>query len=160
MAWSKQQLVSAAFEEIGVANYVFDLDPEQQQGALRRLEAMMGHWAAQGLRIGYALASEPAEASLDDDSGLPDAATEAVYTNLALRLAPTIGKAVSRDTKTTAKAAYSALLSKLVSNNARERPYPGGLPVGAGAKQLEDPFSPMPDEPLEAGKDAELEWLP
>ena len=40
MGWTKRQFVTQAFEEIGLASYVFDLTPEQLQSALRRLDAM------------------------------------------------------------------------------------------------------------------------
>ena len=41
MGWTKQQLVEQAFEEIGMANYVFDLQVEQLQSAMYQLDAMM-----------------------------------------------------------------------------------------------------------------------
>ena len=37
MAWTKRQIVTQAFEEIGLASYVFDLEPEQ-------LRAPCGGW--------------------------------------------------------------------------------------------------------------------
>jgi hypothetical protein len=53
MGYTKRQFISAAFEEIGLASYVFDLQPEQLQSALRRLDAMMADWNAKGIRLGY-----------------------------------------------------------------------------------------------------------
>ena len=53
MGYKKRQFISAAFEEIGLASYVFDLQPEQLQSALRRLDAMMADWNAKGIRLGY-----------------------------------------------------------------------------------------------------------
>ena len=41
MGYSKRQFVAAAFEEIGLASYAFDLQPQQFESALRRLDAMM-----------------------------------------------------------------------------------------------------------------------
>ena len=42
MGYSKRQFVAAAFEEIGLASYVFDLQPEQLQSALRyRIENIL-----------------------------------------------------------------------------------------------------------------------
>jgi hypothetical protein len=41
MGYKKRQFISAAFEEIGLASYVFDLQPEQLESALRRLDAMI-----------------------------------------------------------------------------------------------------------------------
>mgnify|MGYP003525752305 CR=1 FL=1 len=53
MGWTKRQFVTQAFEEIGLAAYVFDLTPEQLQSALRRLDSMMASWNAKGIRLGY-----------------------------------------------------------------------------------------------------------
>jgi hypothetical protein len=59
MGYSKRQFISAAFEEIGLASYVFDLQPEQLQSAMRRLDAMMADWNGKGIRLGYPLPSAP-----------------------------------------------------------------------------------------------------
>lgn len=40
MGYSKRQFVTAAFEEIGLAAYVFDMQPEDEQTALRPAEAV------------------------------------------------------------------------------------------------------------------------
>jgi hypothetical protein len=52
MSYSKRQFVEAAFEEIGLASYVFDLQPEQIDSACRRLDTMMAQWNAVGIRLG------------------------------------------------------------------------------------------------------------
>ena len=41
MGYSKRQFVEAAFEEVGLAAYAFDIQPQQLESALRRLDAMM-----------------------------------------------------------------------------------------------------------------------
>ena len=40
MGWTKRQFVTQAFEEIGLAAYVFDLQPQQLDSALRKLNAV------------------------------------------------------------------------------------------------------------------------
>lgn len=163
MAWSKRQLVAEAFAELGVPEYEFDLTAEQIQSALRRLDAMLATWNTIGIRIGYNLASDPSQSDLDQPSGLPDNATEAVFLNLALALAPSLGKVVSPETKKNAKAAYLALLSRVASTNVPQMQYPGTLPVGAGWKTYDgtgDPFFAEPASPLAAGPDSELEFQP
>ena len=57
MSWTKRQFINAALEEIGLASYVFDIQPEELESALRRLDAMMADWNAKGIRIGYPLSS-------------------------------------------------------------------------------------------------------
>ena len=75
MGYTKRQFISAAFEEIGLASYVFDLQPEQLESALRRLDAMMADWNAKGIRLGYPLPSSPQDSSLDEETLVPDSAS-------------------------------------------------------------------------------------
>ena len=102
MGYSKRQFVAAAFEEIGLASYAFDLQPQQFESALRRLDAMMASWNALGIRLGYPLPSSPQFSDLDAQSEVPDSANEAIITNLAVKIAPGYGKQVMPDTKATA----------------------------------------------------------
>ena len=103
MGYKKRQFISAAFEEIGLASYVFDLQPEQLDSALRRLDAMIADWNAKGIRLGYPLPSSPQDSDLDEETNVPDSAYEAIICSLAIRLAPSYGKQVMAETKTTAK---------------------------------------------------------
>ena len=79
MSWTKREIVTGAFEEIGLASYVFDLQPEQMQAGLRRLDNMMATWNSRGLRIGYPLADNPGDSDLDQDATVTDEAIEARY---------------------------------------------------------------------------------
>jgi hypothetical protein len=82
MSYTKRQFVDAAFEEIGLASYVFDLTTEELASALRRLDAMMAQWNAKGIRLGYPLPTLAANSSLFSNSEVPDAANEAIILNL------------------------------------------------------------------------------
>jgi hypothetical protein len=158
VGYSKRQFIEAAFEEIGLANYVFDLQPEQLQSALRRLDAMMAEWNAKGLRLGYSMPSSPQDSDLDDPTFSPDSAWEAVITNLAVRIAPGYGKTVSPDTKMVAKNAYNTLLQR--ATFPLEQQLPSTMPLGAGNKpwRWDTPFMPIPADPLDAGPDGPFEW--
>jgi hypothetical protein len=158
MGWTKRQFVTQAFEEIGLAAYVFDLNPEQLQSGLRRLDSMMATWNAKGIRLGYPLPSSPQDSDLDEQTNVPDASNEAIYLNLALRIAPSFGKTPSVDTKATAKAAYDNLLS--LAAMPMEMQLPGTLPVGAGNKpwNIDQPFVNPPVDPLLAGQDGEIQF--
>ena len=59
MAYTKRQFVEAALTEIGLASYVFDLQPEQLEYARRRLDAMMADLNGKGLRLSYPIPSSP-----------------------------------------------------------------------------------------------------
>jgi hypothetical protein len=132
MSWTKRQFINAAFEEIGLASYVFDLQPGQLESAMRRLDSMMATWNAMGLRLGYPIPSDPTQADLDENTHVPDSANEAIFTNLGIRLAASFGKTVSPDVKIAASSALKALQARLVSPV--EMQLPGSLPAGAGHK--------------------------
>lgn len=159
MSWTKREIVTNAFEEVGLASYAFDLQPEQLQAGLRRLDNMMATWNSQGIRIGYPLSDSPAGSSLDQDSNVTDEAIEAIVGNLAVRIAPILGKTVSPDTKATARKAYIALLSRRSTipemlNDA------SAIPSGAGNKYWRitgDPFLAQEERGLTVGPDAALD---
>jgi hypothetical protein len=159
MGYSKRQFVSAAFEEIGLASYAFDLQPQQFESALRRLDAMMASWNALGIRLGYPLPSSPQFSDLDAESEVPDSANEAIITNLAVKIAPGYGKQVMPDTKATAKETYNTLLSRAAVP--LEQQLPGTMPSGAGNKPwrvYDDPFLRPPVDPVLAGQDGPIQF--
>ena len=158
MSYTKRQFVEEAFAEIGMASYTFDLSPQQLDACLRRLDTMMATWNARGIRLGYPLPSNPEDSDLDTDTQVPDSANEAVVANLAIRLAPQYGKAVSLDTRTTAKQAYDTLLARAAFPP--EQQFPRTLPMGAGQKpwRFDDPFMPAPTNPVLSGQEGPLEF--
>jgi hypothetical protein len=110
--WTKRDVIGQAFSEIGLASYTFDLLPEQWEGALRRLDAMIAQWENKGIRLAWPLPVSFANSSIDAVTGAPDTALEALYLNLAVRLAPGYGKTPSPDTKSLASTAYKTLLAQ------------------------------------------------
>lgn len=159
MAYTKRQLLEAAFEEIGIASFVFDVSPDEQVSALRRLDAMMATWGGPGIgiRIGYAATSNPKASDPDQDSGIPDWAAEAVWLNLALRLSAGYGKPLGKSTTAAAKMAYDALLASVAGEIPQIQPM-GNLPIGAGYKRRRapSPFVSPPADRLTTGQDGEL----
>jgi hypothetical protein len=159
MGWTKGQFINQAFDEIGLASYVFDLSPEQLQTALRRLDTMMAAWNALGIRLGYPLPSSPEDSDLDEETNVPDSAYEAIYTNLGIKLAPSFGKQVMPETKITAKESYNTLLSKAAMP--QEQQLPGTMPAGAGKKSwrmYDNPFLRRPVDDVLAGGDGPIEY--
>jgi hypothetical protein len=90
---------------------------------------------------------------LDDESNVPDRANEAIYLNLALKIAPSLGKTVSPDLKASAWYAYNNLLSWALSNP-RKMSMPDTMPRGAGNK----PWRFNSDEYLEQTADPYPPW--
>jgi hypothetical protein len=159
MSYSKRQFVTAAFEEIGLASYVFDLQPQDLESALRRLDAMMAEWNAKGIRLAYPLPGSPEASDIDAESAVPDSANEAIITNLASRLAPSYGKTLNPMTAITAKNGYNTLLSRAAVPP--ERQFPSTLPAGAGWKpwrDYNDPYVRPPVDPVQVGPDGPLEF--
>lgn len=157
MGWTKRQFVTAAFEEIGLAAYVYDLLPEQLESAMRRMDAMMATWNGKGIRVGYPLPSNPQDSTLDQETNVPDSANEAVITNTAVRIAPGYGKTVSPDTKSIARQAYEVLLSRAAMP--QEVQLPSTLPRGAGNRTIDiDPYMPEPVDRLLAGQDGPIQF--
>jgi hypothetical protein len=159
MGYSKRQFVYAAFEEIGLASYVFDLQPEQLQSALRRLDAMMADWNGKGIRLGYPLPGSPQDSDLDEPTLVPDWANEAIICSLGIRVAPSYGKQVMNETKATAKQGYDTLLQR--ATFPLEQQFPNTMPSGAGNKPwrvYDNPFLRPPVSPVEAGPDGPIQF--
>lgn len=153
MSYTKRQAVQAALTELGIADYSFDVMPEQLEQGLRRLDAMVAEWNGRGIRVSYALPSSPETSDLDQDSGIPDSCWEAVITNLALRLAPAYGKAVNMATMVVARQALNTVLARAAMPSEMQLP---SMPSGAGNKPIDAPFTPIPTTPLVTGTDNEL----
>ncbi|MFA5040011.1 MAG: packaged DNA stabilization gp4 family protein [Bdellovibrionales bacterium] len=132
MSWTKRQFVLSAFEEIGIGSYNFDLPPEMLEMGRKRLDAMMATWNAKGMRLAYPIPSNPNEGDLDEDSNVPDSVNEAVYLNLAIRLAPAFGKQIAPEMKQEAFRAFNVAMAKNMT--IQERQGSQTIPAGQGNK--------------------------
>ncbi len=159
MSYTKKEIIELAFEEIGLANYNFDLQPEQFQSGLKRLDLMMATWNKKGIRIGYPLSSSPANSNLNDNTEVRDSALAAIYTNLAIRIAPSFGKVVSMDLKKDARSSYMDLLRE--TSEIKERDFQK-LPRGAGNKAWRynkyNTFINQEDTDIDAGPDGSIDF--
>ena len=159
MSWTKKQFITQAYKEIGLAAYIYDLQPEQLQDAGVTLDAMMAMWNGKGIRIGYPIASNPEDVDIDTETNVPDSANLAIYMNLAILLAPGFGKIVSPETKRAAKDGYDVLAARGQAPGPKQMPK--GYPKGAGHKAWRDnhyPFTPAPADEIEAGTDSIIEF--
>jgi len=156
--YSKRQFCEAAFAEIGLAGYVFDMQPQDFEQALRRLDAMMAEWNAKGIRLGYPLPGSPQFSDIDAESEVPDSANEAIICNLGIRIAAGYGKGIMPQTMAIAKGAYNTLLSRATAPIPQQ--LPGTMPAGAGNKPWrywDDPYLKPPVDPVQVGPDGVLE---
>jgi hypothetical protein len=141
--YTKRQVIEQAFEEIGLASYIFDLTAEQLQSALRRLDLMVASWQAMNIQIGYPLPSDPQNSDIDQQIQTSANNNEALVLNLAVRLAPSYGKSVSPDTKIAAKNLYNQLLIEAAMPY--EQQFVKTLPLGAGYKRTDQVFVNTPN---------------
>ena len=136
--YSKREIIFEAFGELGLA-YAFDLTPEEIAAAGRRLDMMIAAWEAKGVKLGYQFAPTPKAIDPDTPSGIPDSAVETVAMNLAVILAPGMGKILQPSTKKAARDGYDVLLwnaARPKDQQLRE------MPAGAGNRNRV--FTPPP----------------
>lgn len=107
----KRDLIEMAFEDCGSAGYEFERTPEEIASALRKLDAMMAEWPFS--LLGYS-ASDYGTGSPADLSGIPDSTVHVVAASLALRIAPSMGKALAPEQR----AAHARSLHLLSANYA------------------------------------------
>lgn len=162
MGWTKQQLISEAYGALALQGYEFDISPDEQQMALRRMDTMLATWEARGVRIGYAFPAGPDDSDVNSDAGVPDYAVEAVYLNLAQRIAGGYGKALDQDARAAAKNAYDVLLWQAAQPIQQQ--LPATMPRGAGNRAWRNsqrPFMNKPDDsPLQIQQGGDLNVLP
>jgi hypothetical protein len=159
MSWTKRQFINKAYGVIGLASYAYDLTPEELQDAMTTMDSMMATWNAKGIRLGYPIPSSPENSDLDDETNVPDAANEAIYLNLAIRIALGKGKVVLPDTKIIAREAYKSAL--MHTSEVIEKQMPETMPLGAGHKSWRSrsgPYVTPPTDPITVGGDGELDF--
>lgn|SRR5574343_32002 len=152
MAWTKRQYIEQAYEVLGLASYVYDLQPEQWRGGLQKLDLMMTEWNTRGIRVGYPVPSNPNDSELSEVCNCPDAANPAIVSNLAIRIAPSVGKAVPLELLSIANSTFKTVLGYCATPGeiAFGRNIPSGAGNGTGSVYLPQ------DEALAAGADSTL----
>lgn len=159
MAYSKEYYVKQGFAKIGLASYIYDLQPEQLEVGLELLDSMMATWDSQGIRVGWSIPNAEDQSSLDDEVDVPYYARESIFLELGKRLAPNFGKTISQEMKDNADTAMNALMREMAQPTPMQ--YPGTLPSGAGNKPwrtVNNPFLGPPVNPILAGGDSPIDF--
>lgn len=154
MSYTKGELALSALEELGIAEYEFDISVEQKKAVIKRLDSMMAEWYGKGIKISFPI-SKVEDSSVDDETGIPDWAWEAVITNLAIRIAPSYGKTVSMETRIAAKNSYNVLCKNFVEPKEMQLP---SIPKGAGYKNTDSPFTPPPEDTFVEPVDEDIDF--
>jgi len=136
MTWTKQEIIEQAFDEIGYSPYVYDLSANQLDSALRKLDTMVARWNSRGILLGYPLPTGHTDSALTDNTDMPDMALEACILNLAIRVAPSVGKMVSSETRSGALRAYKDLLAQYTKPYEMQLPHT--MPAGAGNRRYRE----------------------
>lgn len=133
MAWTKRLIIQEAYGELGYSHYAFQLKPDQYAKACRSLDLLVrSYTSSKGLTLDeYPIPDSPSGFDLDEEIGVDDYAMMLVL-NLAVRLAPTIGKVPSIETKQEAKRSLLDVMSAQATP--RSRIHPCDMPMGSGNK--------------------------
>jgi hypothetical protein len=154
--YTKRAFVLAAFSEIGLASYTFDLQADQVLDAANRLDAMMADWDARGVHVGYPI-TNPDTIDIEAQTTVPQWAVRAIICNLAVELGPSYGKEAMPSTKATAKQGYIAIMARTTSPPIM--PMPSSMPAGAGNKPWLTTNNPFLTQPLSSEIAAEDEGI-
>jgi hypothetical protein len=159
--WTKRELVLQAFGELALYGYEFELTPEEMQTGLVKMDAMMAEWQVRGINLGYTLPATQTGSDLDEDSGIPDYAYSATYTNLAIRLASGFGKAVPQELRVTAKQGMDPLFT--MAAYPQQQQFRASVPLGAGNKYWAATgrrfVRPPNTSPVQVGENGDLNFL-
>jgi hypothetical protein len=69
---TKRQILSLTYRMMGLADYEFNVSPEEWATALFAMDAQMATWRTGNLDLNYNAPTVIGESDLDDPSGLPD----------------------------------------------------------------------------------------
>lgn len=108
---TKGELVTRALKLLGVVDSITSADPEEIRDGLDTLDAMIAEWENHGIRLGYILPSGELPSMPDDESGLADVKVFGVAQNLAVNLAPMLGREAQPTVRSRAKLFYEGLFS-------------------------------------------------
>lgn len=111
---TKRSLIGQAYIEVALNNWEYDIEPEEMDKALTRLDILAAELVGRGISIGYNAPSVIGQGNLDDELGCPDQAFFGLAVLLAQRLCPSMGKKLSQESRETLNAAMKAVRSAAV----------------------------------------------
>lgn len=129
---TKRQILNLTYRMMGLADYEFNVTPEEWSTALFAMDAQMATWRTNNLDLNYNAPAVIGESDLDDPSGIPDDAVLPVGSALAFVVAPAIGKTLTAECRVTAGLALNALRARY--SVTPQRVLQDGTPRGAGQK--------------------------
>jgi hypothetical protein len=128
---TKRKLVEMMFAECRLLGWELDITAEEKDLALTRLDALMWELRGRGYELGYNFPSAIGAGALTDNLGCPDQAFSGLAILGAERLASTMGKTQSKETRIALSAAMKAVIAA-VDNLVPLSAFAPDTPLGAG----------------------------
>lgn len=120
-------LIEGALKEIKVVSVAVPSSPEQITDGLIKLNSMLNLWLSMGIQFQFTPITAPGE-NVDE----PIDVTNAIITNLAIKLAPTYSVPVSQDLKNNARLEMNYIKSLYQEICIPDKVVSSTLPKGAG----------------------------
>ena len=111
MSITKGELVIRALKMLGVVDSITSADPEEIRDGLDYAASMVAEWENHGITIGYVMPLDGAQSMPDDESGLTAQNVLGVAANLAVNMAPLMGREAQQTVRSRAKLFYEGLFS-------------------------------------------------
>jgi hypothetical protein len=145
------QIIEDAFDSLEIKSAEVDLETDEINNGIRRLNRMMTAWAQQGINLSYTKIENSS-----DIVTIPDWAEEAVVSHLAIRLAPSFGVTATPSLVAIASESFKYLRENTVDLG--EVNFPTTLPVGAGNNYINDEnfFTDSSESTIQTNDDSDL----
>jgi hypothetical protein len=139
----KRQIVEMAYSKCALAGYEFGRTPEEVNDALSELNAMMLEWPFS--MLGFV---QPAYGVGDgeEQSGIPPETLAGVAAQLALRLAPNMGKTLSPEANASIARSMALIHSHPLVVSVPTQPFQARTPRGMGNRGQFNAVDPFIDE--------------
>jgi hypothetical protein len=91
-AITKGTIIIRALGKLGIANYVFDTEAEEDNSALRQLDSLAARWQGKLEPFGYIQPAANGQSLPSDSAGIEEQDVDCFVSNLAVLLGPDYGK--------------------------------------------------------------------
>lgn len=149
---TKGDIVNQAFEYLRISGLTNEAAPRDTQLALRSLDSIMLAWTNKGLNLSWNKSDDFTDPDPQEDSGISDADYEAIYVNLAVKLAPAFGKPPTQ-LDSFARELYAGLFSTELPTQ-QNNTY---MPLGSGNRHgVCAPVFQQANEPIDVENDGNI----
>lgn len=149
---TKGDIVRQAFQHLRISGLTNKARNEDTQLALQTLESMLLAWTNKGLNLSWNKSPDFVDPDPQEDSGISDADYEAIYVNLAVKLAPAFGKPTTQ-LDSFARELYAGLFSTELPTQ-QNNTY---MPLGSGNRRGAcAPVYQQANEPIDVENDGNI----